>query len=417
MPKSKIIDEKQDSSKNFFKSYEYMQNKRSLSILQRCSIFPIIMLLFRFLHIFPNISYLFATILLVVWPITLLIVKYFLRKNPYSSVIKYVLTILVEMACFIMATTKGFKVYIVYLIAPLFSCLYLDKKFSIRVTICCYFFMVLSLLIRAFKINPEMGYTAEPIVWARQMISTLTIGYLLNGVIIYVIGRRNQSLIDKDYEEVQKNLNSQNVLVSSYVALICKKGEHIEGHLKRTSKYVQIIVNCMRSKKKYSNIIDNTYAYQIMSGAFLHDIGIISVPETILNNPGELTEEERTLLHMHPEMGEKLLRENMKFVDPDYLSLVSDVVLYHHENFDGTGYPIGLKSSEIPLSARIMAVANTLDNLLQDQPWRRGMDFDKVMDEILQMAGKQLDPEIVEIVFERKESIKYAYDDFVNKGI
>lgn len=415
MTKNKTSVENDNPSQNFFLSYEYTQNKRSLTILQRCSVFPILMIIFKVLNIFPNIPYALSISFLVGWPVCLLLLRYLINKKPYASVTKYLIIACVEIACFILATSKGFKVYIIYMIAPLLSCLYLNKKFSLKITGACYVVMLISLYIRAFYINPQMGYTAEPVVWAKHMISTLSIGYLMNAVIIYVIGRRNQQIIDTDSKEVQKNLNSQNTLVTSYVALLCKKSENIEGHLRRSSKYVQVIVSGLRENRKFSMVLTPAYSYQIISGSFLHDIGIISVPNSILQSQTELTEKQRKIVMKHPEMGEKLLVENMRSVDPEYLAVATDMVLYHHENYDGTGYPFGRKGEEIPLAARIMAAGNILDNLLVGHPWKKGLDFDQALEEILQMAGKQLDPDIVEVVFEKSESLRYFYEEFKNK--
>jgi cyclic di-GMP phosphodiesterase len=126
-------------------------------------------------------------------------------------------------------------------------------------------------------------------------------------------------------------------------------------------------------------------------GAYLHDVGKIGVPEQILLKPGELTKEERTVVERHPLMGWTMLR------GIDFLSYATDVVLSHHERFDGTGYPKRLVGGDIPLHARIFAVMDALDAMTSERPYRRALSFPKACLELERNAGTQFDPEILEI--------------------
>jgi len=124
-------------------------------------------------------------------------------------------------------------------------------------------------------------------------------------------------------------------------------------------------------------------------GAYLHDVGKIGIPESILLKPTELTEEERSIVQKHPVMGFTMLR-GIKF-----LSYATDVVLSHHERFDGSGYPSGLRGTDIPLHARIFAVAATMDAMTSERPYRPALPVAKAIQELEEGAGKQFDPEIV----------------------
>jgi response regulator RpfG family c-di-GMP phosphodiesterase len=125
--------------------------------------------------------------------------------------------------------------------------------------------------------------------------------------------------------------------------------------------------------------------------AYLHDVGKIGIPERILLKPGELTPEERRVVEKHPVMGYTMIR-NIEF-----LANATDVVLAHHERFDGSGYPYGLSGTRIPLNARIFAVIDTLDAMTSDRPYRDALPFTSVIAELQKKAGTQFDPEIVEI--------------------
>jgi putative nucleotidyltransferase with HDIG domain len=126
-------------------------------------------------------------------------------------------------------------------------------------------------------------------------------------------------------------------------------------------------------------------------GAYLHDIGKIGIPEHILLKAGALEAEERMIMEKHPLMGYTMIR-NIEF-----LQFATDVVLSHHECFNGRGYPQGLKDYQIPLNARIFAIMDTLDAMTSDRPYRAALPVSTVVAELQEKAGTQFDPEIVEV--------------------
>ena len=132
--------------------------------------------------------------------------------------------------------------------------------------------------------------------------------------------------------------------------------------------------------------------------AYLHDLGKIGIPEQILLKPGALTPDERQVMEKHPVMGYMMI-QNIEF-----LKHATDIVLAHHESFDGTGYPYKLRDMRIPLNARIFAVIDTLDAMTSDRPYRAGLTFSAVAKELALHAGSQFDPEIVEIFLGASET-------------
>jgi len=126
-------------------------------------------------------------------------------------------------------------------------------------------------------------------------------------------------------------------------------------------------------------------------GAYLHDVGKIGVPEQILMKPGPLTPEERRAMEKHPVMGHAMVRSI------DFLAHSTDVVLSHHERYDGAGYPSGLAGLQIPLHARIFAIMDTLDAMTSDRPYRAALPMSAAAEEISRLAGSQFDPEMAEI--------------------
>lgn len=128
---------------------------------------------------------------------------------------------------------------------------------------------------------------------------------------------------------------------------------------------------------------------QLQWGAYLHDIGKIGLAESILANTGALSRRERELMRLHPILGFRMI-SNIAFLKGS-----TDVVLYHHERYDGMGYPHGLQGKQIPLSARIFSVVDTMDAMLYDRPYREACSYEELREELLSESGKQFDPDIV----------------------
>jgi len=133
-------------------------------------------------------------------------------------------------------------------------------------------------------------------------------------------------------------------------------------------------------------------------GAYLHDVGKIGVPEQILLKPGELNKDERAVVERHPLMGWTMLQ------GIDFLSYATDVVLSHHERFDGTGYPNRMAKSDIPLHARIFAIMDALDAMTSERPYRPPQPFGDACRDLERGAGTQFDPEILSIFLRASES-------------
>ncbi len=137
--------------------------------------------------------------------------------------------------------------------------------------------------------------------------------------------------------------------------------------------------------------VDSREMRAIARGAFLHDIGKMAIPDAILRKPGPLTPEEAEIMRQHPYRGYQMLK-----MIP-FLQEAAEIVYAHHERFDGTGYPRGLEGTDIPLGARITAVANTLDAITSDLPYRRAQPVQAARREIEAEAGRQFDPEVVKV--------------------
>ncbi len=169
------------------------------------------------------------------------------------------------------------------------------------------------------------------------------------------------------------------------------KDAETEGHSKRVTAFTIAMAKHMGLTDKEIRVIAR--------GAFLHDIGKMAIPDSILRKPGPLTPDEITIMREHCYRGYQMLKKI------PFLTEASDIVYAHQEKFDGTGYPRGLKGGEIPLGARIFSVADTLDAITSDRPYRPAQSIPAAREEIKKWSGRQFDPEVVQIFLSMPENI------------
>ena len=183
--------------------------------------------------------------------------------------------------------------------------------------------------------------------------------------------RQAKSAIEQNYEET----------LHALAAALDLRDNDTAGHSRRVMEYTVRIAKAVGCTKVQLN--------DIARGALLHDIGKIGMPDAILRKPGPLTDKERAVMQTHVGVGYTILNHI------GFLTGAAEIVLAHHERFDGAGYPQGLRGAEIPLGARFFAVADTLDAMTSDRPYRSAMTFDEAREEIIRESGKQFDPQVV----------------------
>jgi cyclic di-GMP phosphodiesterase len=204
-----------------------------------------------------------------------------------------------------------------------------------------------------------------------------------------------ESLVAARTEQLRKAMTdlerSYDVTLEALGDALDLKDAETEGHSKRVTAYTIAIARALGLPKEEVSVIAR--------GAFLHDIGKMAIPDNILRKPGKLTHEETLIMREHCYRGYQMLRKI------PFLSEACDIVYSHQERFDGTGYPRGLRAQEIPLGARIFSIADTLDAITCDRPYRKAQSLDAARAEIKRCSATQFDPDIVEIFLRMPDNI------------
>ncbi len=182
------------------------------------------------------------------------------------------------------------------------------------------------------------------------------------------------------------------VTLEAFVNAIDAREHEVRNHSLRVTQFSLIIGNACGVRGR--ELVD------LYCGALLHDIGKIGVPDAVLLKTGPLTAEERDIMHQHPDIGYRIISHI------GYFSRAADIIRAHHEHFDGTGYPRGLKGEEIPHGARVFAVADALDALTVKRPYRNAVTFENAIEEILPASGKLFDPAVVEAFLKASDELK-----------
>jgi response regulator RpfG family c-di-GMP phosphodiesterase len=209
-----------------------------------------------------------------------------------------------------------------------------------------------------------------------------------------IIVERNltrQALQRKNLLRYKMALQTSNEsILDALLSALNTRDTETQGHSERVTAYTMEMADLMR--------LSAEEIYHIERGALLHDIGKIGIPDRILLKPGKLTPEEWVEMRKHPFIGYQMC------VKIEMLRQAAQIVLYHHEAWDGSGYPEGLKDEAIPLGARIFAVADTLDAMTSDRPYRAAMSFQAAQEEITRHCGTQFDPAVVKVFLSVPES-------------
>ena len=233
-------------------------------------------------------------------------------------------------------------------------------------------------------------------------IAFILLGLLITGLVhlLYRFNEKRLNEVRRSEAENRRHVEEMASIhmntIESLAIAIDAKDQTTHGHVRRTQIYASEMGKLFK--------VGGKELQALFAGALLHDIGKLAVPEYILNKPGKLTEAEFAKMKIHPTVGGDILRR-VNFPYP-----VEDIVRYHHEKWDGSGYPKGLRGSAIPLVARIISVVDFYDATRCDRPYRKGMKREDSLSLLTGMAGSAFDPKVVEVFIEHVEEFDRLID-------
>lgn len=219
-------------------------------------------------------------------------------------------------------------------------------------------------------------------------------------LIVELLKNSGNIIIEFDAEQKQHKedvTRIQSKTIEGMAELVESRDGDTGTHIKNTAKYVEMIARYMATKDKYKDIMSEDYIALLKRFAPLHDVGKIMVSDTILLKPGKLNDEEFEKMKVHASEGGQIIDKILSGIEnEEKVKVAKDIATYHHEKWNGTGYPYGKSGEDIPLCARIMAVADVFDALVAKRCYKEPMSIDEAYDIIVKDSGKHFDPDIVD---------------------
>ena len=218
-------------------------------------------------------------------------------------------------------------------------------------------------------------------------------------------------LVDEKTADLRRTLK---VMLTSLGSLAEFRDPETGAHIKRTQVIVQRLAEVLQKNPKYARAIPSSeYVDYYATAAPLHDIGKVGIEDEILRKPAKLNEQERQIMSKHPKMGYDVLMDATRELhDNPMVRIAADIALAHHERWDGQGYPSGLKGEEIPVGARLMAVADVYDALVSRRPYKDAYPHQFAVGEIVKAKGTQFDPDVVDAFLTIADELPATYELF-----
>jgi len=202
-------------------------------------------------------------------------------------------------------------------------------------------------------------------------------------------------------------IHLQNAVYNTVIDMVEIRDKYNGGHIERTQRYLKIMLDEMLKESVYSDILSKWDIAKVLTAAKLYDIGKIVVPDTILSKDGKLSDEEFENIKLHVQAGTDAIERVIKdSCDEDFFDHAIRIAGTHHENWDGSGYPIGLRGNNIPLEGRLLAVAGAYDALVSERYYKPALTHEKACEIIKEGSGKQFDPVLVEVLLSIQDQFK-----------
>jgi putative two-component system response regulator len=232
---------------------------------------------------------------------------------------------------------------------------------------------------------------------------------------IQLLDTYNEKLKDEVERQTGHIIEMHDNLIMSLAMMVESRDNSTGGHIKRTSEGVRILVEEM--KKEGTHQLTEEFCMDVIKAAPMHDLGKIAVDDAVLRKPGRFTDEEYEKMKQHAAEGARVIHEILLHTDDASFKVVAEnVAHYHHERWDGKGYPMGLRGEQIPLEARIMAVADVYDALVSKRVYKEAFDFEKADRIIMEGMGTQFDPGLKQVYSNARDRLENYYAQIAQGG-
>ncbi len=342
------------------------------------------------------------------------VMSYILKLD--KKYVKYINVISAVLFVTLISVTLTYHVVVIYVYPIAIASLYFSKRVNILATSLTVVGVSVGQVLAFFMDTlQDDNFTVfhEMILWGiipRAMI------LIAIAIIFTMLCSRTVALLGKLTKVTGELKHYHNEMIMGFATLVENKDGSTGGHIKRKTMYVKLLAEELKNRGFYKEILTDEYVENLCMAAPMHDIGKIAVPDVVLQKPGKLTEDEFEIIKQHAKRGGKIVEETFGHLGNDkYAKMAYEVAKYHHEKWNGCGYPEGLKRKEIPLCARIMAVADVFDALSEKRCYREAMPLEKCFKIIEEGSGQHFDPMLVEVFLDIRKNVEKAHRDINNE--
>ncbi len=250
-------------------------------------------------------------------------------------------------------------------------------------------------------------------MWLRVIV--LCLFMIFGSHVQFTINKRKQAERDL-LDSYRKLQNARMATILGLAKLAEYRDEGTGTHLERIREYAKIIAQELAKNIKYRNIITPDYIENIYQSAILHDIGKVGIPDAVLLKPDKLTDKEFEIIKRHTIFGGDAIKAiEYRIEGRSFLEMGKEIAYNHHEKWDGSGYPAGLKGDEIPLSARIVALADVYDALTTERFYKRAYTHEKSSQIIIDLKAVHFDPAIVDVFLQLKDEFERIRQELIKE--
>ena len=332
--------------------------------------------------------------------------------------VKYINVISAALFVTLLSITLTYHVVVIYVYPIAIASLYFSKRLNIVATILTVIGVSAGQLLAFYlKTLQDDNFTVlhDTVLWG---IVPRAIVLIAVAVIFTMLCSRTVALLRERTKAAEELSVYHNEMIMGFATLVENKDGSTGGHIKRTTMYVKLLAEELRSRGYYKEILTKDYVKDLYMAAPMHDIGKISVPDVILQKPGRLTEEEFEIIKHHTEDGGRIVKDTFGHLENEqYTEMAYNVARFHHEKWNGKGYPEGLKKREIPLCARIMAIADVFDAVSERRCYRDAMPLERCFEIILEGSGKDFEPVLVEVFLDIRDKVERIHKNFERRKI